>query len=193
MGKPARFMFLVMLVCGIYPSAVVGQTTTQSAPQEHRQLGPHQHGHGQFNVVMEGRKVQMELHIPGHDITGFEHKPSTPAQVAAMKKAQVQLKDGLQLFVPSAAAQCKLVSAGVETASEKHDEDGHGDGDGGHMEFHAKYTLDCNDPQKLERIRFEFFKAYPSAQVLEVMIINAKGQRAYDITAANPVADMPVQ
>ncbi len=169
----------IILICIFYSSSVFAQ-------QQHRQLGPHQHGHGQFNVVMEGHKVLMELHIPGHDITGFEHKPSTPAQVAAMKKAQAQLKSGLHLFVPPAAAQCKLVSAKVETASKEH-------GDGGHMEFHASYTLDCNAPQKLDRLRFDFFRTYPSAQVLEVMIINSKGQRAYDITAANPVADMPKQ
>jgi len=184
--KYIRLVFSATLVFGHLSFAAFAQ-------QGHRQLGSHQHGHGQFNVVMEGRKVVMELNIPGRDVTGFEHKPSTPAQMSVLKKVTVRLKSGLTLFVPPAAAQCKLVAANVETSKEEHHDDADDDKDGGHMEFHVQYRLECSAPQKFDRIRFDFFKAYPSTQALEVMIISDKGQRVYDITAANPVADMPVQ
>jgi len=160
------------------------------AQQGTRQLGPHQHGHGQFHLVIEGRKATMELHIPGHDITGFEHKPSTPAQIAVMNKARAQLRAGLELFVLPAAARCKLASVTVATAKEEH-HDGEDDDDGdAHMEFRVHYALDCGAPQKLDRIRFDFFKKFPSAQVLEMMFISDEGQRVYNITAANPVAEL---
>ena len=108
-----------------------------------------------------------------------------------MRKATAQLKSGLELFVPPATAQCSLVSANVATAKEEH-HDGESDDDheGEHMEFHAEYSLKCNTPEKLNHLRFDFFKKFPSTQVLEVMIISDKGQRVYNITAANPVADM---
>ncbi|MGI9423429.1 MAG: ZrgA family zinc uptake protein, partial [Hyphomicrobiaceae bacterium] len=51
-----------------------------AADEQHRQLGAHEHGHGAFNVAIDGRRVSMELEAPGADIVAFEHKPTTKRQ-----------------------------------------------------------------------------------------------------------------
>ena len=54
-----------------------------AAQAQHRELGPHQHGHGTLNIAIEGERVSMELDVPGADIVGFEHAASTADQKAA--------------------------------------------------------------------------------------------------------------
>ena len=49
-------------------------TMSAVAEEKHRQLGAHEHGHGNFNIAIEGKSVSMELEAPGADIVGFEHK-----------------------------------------------------------------------------------------------------------------------
>ncbi len=36
-----------------------------TAQAQHRELGPHQHGHGTLNIAIEGGRVSMELDVPG--------------------------------------------------------------------------------------------------------------------------------
>ena len=76
----------VLLVTGL-GIALPGWT----ARAQHRELGPHQHGHGTLNIAIEGGRVSMELDVPGADIVGFEHAPSTKAQRTAVDKAKAQL------------------------------------------------------------------------------------------------------
>ena len=59
-----------------------------ASAEEHRQLGAHVHGHGRLNIAIEGNTISMELEVPGMDIVGFEHEPSTPEQKAAVAQAQ---------------------------------------------------------------------------------------------------------
>ena len=81
------------------------------AAEEHRELGPHEHGHGKLNIAIEGNRVSMELEVPGADIVGFEHEASTPDQKAAVEKAKATLSDALAVFKLPAGAGCKLAEA----------------------------------------------------------------------------------
>ena len=47
--------------------------TSARAEEDHRELGPHVHGHGTLNIAIEDKRVSMELEVPGMDIVGFEH------------------------------------------------------------------------------------------------------------------------
>ena len=73
--------------------------------EEHRQLGAHVHGHGRLNIAIEGKKISLELEVPGADIVGFEHEPSTPDQKAAIAEGRAKLADALALFSPAAQAR----------------------------------------------------------------------------------------
>src|SRR5690606_15468836 len=74
---------------------------------QHRQLGPHVHGQGTLDVAIEGKKIAMELVVPGMDIVGFEHIATTDAQKAAVEKAKAKLTDVLDVFKLPASANCK--------------------------------------------------------------------------------------
>ncbi len=99
-------------------AAVTLAAFTLPVQAEKRQLGPHEHGHGTLNIAIEGKKVAIELDVPGADIAGFEHEATTPEDKAQLEKAQANLKEALKLFVMPAAASCKLAKAEVELEAE---------------------------------------------------------------------------
>jgi len=162
------------------------------AEDEHRQLGPHQHGHGSLEIAVEGNRVTLELEAPGADIAGFEHDASTPELKAVLEKAKATLADPLALFKLPTAAGCKVTEAKVEI-----ERDHHGDAkdpakadSAAHSEFDAEYTLECASPEALTSIDFQYFKAFPNARELGVMLTTPKGQTKLDVSREKPLIDL---
>jgi hypothetical protein len=157
---------------------------------EHRQLGPHQHGHGKLNIAIENGEVSMDLDVPGADIVGFEHEPSTPEQKAAFEAGKAKLADALSIFKMPAAAGCTVKEAKVSIEGE-HEEDTpkgatasahEAEEEHHHSDFNVDYKLQCQSVAKLTAIDFDYFKAFAGARVLEVTIITPKGQNSYEVT-----------
>lgn len=95
-------------------------STATLAQSGHRQLGAHEHGAGTLNVAVDGKSVGMELEVPGADIVGFEHAPSTAEQKSQLAAAKEKLAKGLELFRLSDAAGCKITGSEVDYATEDH-------------------------------------------------------------------------
>lgn len=185
-----------------------------ASAEEHRQLGAHVHGHGRLNIAVEGKTVSIELEVPGADIAGFEHEASTPEQKAVLEKAKATLGSGLALFTPAAAAGCKQTNAKVSIEAEHGHEHGdehehghhaddakaHHDDDGDedeheheghhHSEFHVEYAFECAAPSKLTSFTFDYFKAFPNAQELDIAFISPKGQSSYEVKRDKPSLDL---
>jgi Protein of unknown function (DUF2796) len=165
------------------------------AAEEHRQLGPHEHGHGRLDIAIEGKRMSMELEVPGADIVGFEHEASTPEQKTAVEKAKATLGDALSVFKLPADAGCRLADAKVAIQPEdehEHDAADHKDdaaheGEGHHhSEFHVTYAIDCAAPEKLTGIDFKYFDDFAGAQQLDINLVTEKGQTHYQVTRAQP-------
>ncbi len=163
--------------------------------EEHRELGPHEHGVGRLNIAIEGKRVSMELEVPGADIVGFEHEASTATQKAAVKKAKTMLEGALNVFKLPPEAKCKLTKADVKIQAEEHEhqhdaaeakhegeeEEGHH-----HSEFHAEYAIDCATPEKLTGMDFKYFDLFAGARKLDVNLVAEKGQSHYEVTREQP-------
>jgi hypothetical protein len=188
--------------------AVVSLTASVRAEEEHRELGPHVHGHGTLDIAVEDKRVSMELEVPGMDIVGFEHEASTDAQKAALQKAKSELAKPLTLFSLPASAGCTVMNAKValeaehEGADHDHDAKGeheeHADADHDedeheghhHSAFHVSYALDCAKPAELTSIAFDYFKAFAGAQSLTVNVVTAKAQSTYEVKRDKPELDL---
>jgi hypothetical protein len=165
------------------------------AAEEHRELGPHEHGHGKLNIAIEGNRVSMALEVPGADIVGFEHEASTPDQKAAVDKAKATLSNALAVFKLPAGAGCKLAEASVTVQAEdeheeaEHQQEAKADGPKEaehHSEFHVTYAIDCAAPAKLTAIDFKYFDLFAGAQELDVNLVTPKGQTSYEVTREQP-------
>jgi hypothetical protein len=181
-------------------------TAASGSAQQFRQAGAHEHGRGILNIAIEGKRVSMELEVPGADIVGFEHRAKTQQQQAAVDKAVQQLMVGEALFQLPAAAGCALEasSAALEGADHEHDHahgaKGHGHADHGdkgdkhdeakadhdHSGFRAEYAFECKAPGAIASIGFDYFKVFAGAAKLDVTIITPKGQSKFEVTRAKP-------
>jgi Protein of unknown function (DUF2796) len=164
---------------------------------DHRQLGPHEHGHGKLNIAIENGEVSMDLDVPGADIIGFEHEPSTPEQKAAFAAGKAKLAEALSLFKMPSAAGCMVKEAKVSIEGEREQEtpkgtaaSAHEKGEAHHSDFNVDYKLKCQSVAKLTAIDFEYFRAFPGARVLEVTIVTPKGQNSYEVTRDKPSLDL---
>ncbi len=164
--------------------------------EDARELDAHEHGVGTLNIAIDGTTVAMGIEAPGADIVGFEYAAESDADLAAIDAAVATLGAPLDLFVMSDAANCSLVEAEAalegedghdDHADEEHDD--HSD-EAGHTEFHAEYTLTCDNPDALTEITFAYFEAFPNAQGVEVQMITTTGAQAFEVTRDAPVLDL---
>jgi hypothetical protein len=181
----------------VFAITAVAVLAFAASAEEQRQLGAHEHGHGHLNIAIEAKSVAFELEVPGMDIVGFEHEPSTPEQRAAVAQAKATLAGGLALFKVPQAAGCSLNR--VKVTANEHDRDDLKPGPqpaapapsaDEHSEFHAQYSLDCRTLSKLTAIEFPYFTAFPNTQELEVNIITPKGQNSYKVSREKPTLEL---
>ena len=193
-----RHLLLAGLMCLPFSMSAI-------AGEKHRQLSAHEHGHGNFNIAIEGKRVSMELEAPGADIVGFEHKAETKEQKAAVSSAEAKLKSIANVVGLPTAAGCKLEKASVELHIEAGDHDDHGHekkaakkghdhghshghkdekhaaDEASHSEFHATYALTCTSPEKLVELSFPYFSNFKGAQELEVSVVGPKSQKKFEV------------
>ena len=194
-------------------------TTLPALAEDTRQLDAHEHGVGKLNIAIEKSTITMEFHAPGADIVGFEYEAKSDADLAAIASATEILGAPLDLFIIPDATACKVMKVHAELESENdhnehddeahddhaegghddHAEDGHDDNDEGHKEhaeepghteFHAEYTLTCENLDALTEITFAYFETFPNAKEVEVQIITAKGAQAFEVEHDAPVLNL---
>ncbi len=189
----------------IVAAALLPFTGAHAAETEHREHGAHEHGHGKFNVAIEGKTLAMELMVPGADIVGFEHKAESEADKQALAAGRKTLSDLTKVVTLPDAAGCTLKNASVEVETEeKHDDHDHDkkkddhdhgekkdDHDHGkkaehkdeetHGEFHAEYQLTCSAPEKLTGMTFVYFNTFKAAEELDVTVIGPKQQLKFEV------------
>ena len=162
---------------------------------DHRELGPHEHGHGTLTLAFEGNSVAIELEAPGDDIVGFEHDPSSTVEKDQIEKAKATLAQPLILFGIPEAAKCKVKEAKVTIQEEQHEND---EADAGaakgeeahHNEFHAEYTLECNSASELKALSFSYFQSFKNAQALSVSVTTSKGESKFEATRDKPAVNL---
>ncbi|MFT5632132.1 MAG: hypothetical protein ACI9HB_003320 [Gammaproteobacteria bacterium] len=176
--------------------------------EDTRELDAHEHGVGTLNIATDGTTVGMAFEAPGADIVGFEYAAESDTDLAAIDSAVATLGAPLDLFVMPDAAGCTLVEAQAGLEGENEDEEHHDDhaneghddhtdedqvehaDEAGHTEFHAEYTLNCDDPDALTEITFAYFEAFPNAQEVEVQMITGSSAHAFEVTRDAPVLDL---
>jgi len=122
-------------------TAGAGQHDHDHDHDEFRQHGAHVHGVGQLDVVLDGAYVLMDLTLPGADVVGFEHQPTTPEDEQAVAAALEQLRAAGELFLFPEAAECRLDGADARFV-QLDDHDHHHHDDHGHDHGHDDHGHD---------------------------------------------------
>ena len=183
-----RYAPLILAISVLSPSAVM-------AGDAHRELGPHVHGRGTFNIAVERNRIEIEFEAPAHDIVGFEHAPSTDREKAAIDGARAKLSSPLgTVFTVPAAAGCRLAQASVAMEVEDHDDEekpgskapAQSDRDHHHSAFHAQYVLEGKSVRDITSLDFGYFSMFPGAEALDINLIAGRGQTKLEATRNKP-------
>lgn len=183
----------------------------------HREHGPHEHGRGTLDVVLEGEDLVVELRMPGVNVVGFEHAPGTDTEREAVRRALARFRDPAAVLVPSPGAECE--SERVEATlsvmghgdsgdhDEHHDDDGHGQdaheqdgnahgkagaslGEEAHSELHATYRFHCHAPERLDRVRVRVFESLHDAEEIGVRVVTPTLQKAMDLHPGEAIVEL---
>jgi hypothetical protein len=184
-------------------SSIFAVSSLSLAHAQQANLGAHEHGVSELNIVIEGNKLEMQLRSPAMNIVGFEHKASTAQQIRKVKQSEVKLHEHKALFSFSSGG-CKLTQAKIDlsdlikhktTEKDAHTHDHHKndldhsheheDEHGDHSEIVAHYYYDCEDMDELSSISLGFFDVFPAMQQIKSMLITTSGQGAAYLTRSN--------
>ena len=148
--------------------------------QRQRHQGVHVHGSGTLNLALDGHQLYIELSSPAVNLVGFEHRPLSPADHAAVDRAVALLEQGGRLFRLNDEAGCRLQHAEILTAwpddaHEQHAPQGHADLD-------ATYRFECADPARLQRLAVELFTTFPGTTALQLQYIIGGRQGGASLT-----------
>lgn len=173
-----RHLFMTAAACSVVLSGT-------AHADDHRDLGPHQHGRGWLKIAFEGGRVEIELEAPGADIVGFENLPSSAAETEQLASARATLGRPLELLGVPAAAKCTVASVKIEVEDEDHDRRARGqatDPGARHSEIEAEYRLACASAADFKGLSLGYFETFKRAQSLSVTVIGPKGQSQYEAT-----------
>jgi len=153
----------------------------------------HQHGVGALDVALDGSRVELRLELPGDSVVGFEHPPGDAAQVAAIAKAEADLRGLLDWVGLPAAASCRPLALKVEVPAHQqaqasqarhghdhgHDHHRSGNTDHLHADWVVDVELDCGQPDSLDAFDLSvLFQRFPGIEQINVQVANAGGQHA---------------
>ena len=159
----------------------------------------HEHGVGSISFAVEGNDVEIELTIPGSDVVGFEHLPSTADERQAVIMGVRSLRNIKGIVTLPSEAKCRAEDVEVTSGLLENQKDDHGHSDKHkheekkednnkevHSEFIAHYHFHCEYPKLMNSVQLGFFKAFPSAHELDAKWITPKGQGASELTPNSP-------
>ena len=77
----------------------------------------HEHGVGTLSIAVEGNEVEIEMVVPGADVVGFEHPPSSDEDRTAISNGEKKLRQVSKIINLSVDANCRAedieVSSGL--------------------------------------------------------------------------------
>lgn len=176
-SSPGRLATLALLLAGL---------ALAPAALAHTE-GAHVHGAAQAAVVIDGAEVSVSLNSAMYNITGFERAPKSDEEAAALAGAITTLEDGAALFAFNADAGCRLASV---SHSLPQDPPGEGaDYDDAHnpyRDLEAEYLFACDAPDRLDALEVGLFDHFGNLETVDMVVIDAGGQSASELTAQQP-------
>jgi hypothetical protein len=138
----------------------------------------HSHGAGKVQIALDGKQMSIEIESPAQDIVGFEAKPTTDEQKAAIEDALAKFQQD-DFFTAPAAAGC--VRDNVDAELHRH---------GDHADFEIEATYTCKNLAELTELSTIWFDLFPGTEELDVEGISEYGSFDMEVPAGQNRIDL---
>jgi hypothetical protein len=138
----------------VFAPSALANTTSHSA---------HEHGTAHLTIASGIAGIGISLESPAANIFGFEHKPSSDADHAIVKRVSGILKQGDALFIMDKAASCKLEDVELESSLLEDSEEVHDnseDSDSTHNDVYAMWRFTCSQAVLIENVDVKIMSAF---------------------------------
>jgi hypothetical protein len=210
-AKTRPRLFFSVASRSAYAALALCALSFSAGAEERRQADAHVHGQAELSMALDGEVLQVELHSPLANLTGFEHSPETDEERAKLATAKETLKDGDALF-SFAGGNCVLKEAALSDLSfeklgdmeeghdahhdehdhdkdhdhDAHDHEAHHDAGEAHAEIRAAYTFTCAAPADIAGFETRLFSLFSGFEKIEAVFLSADRQAAEILNPARP-------
>lgn len=174
----------VALAALCLPASAQQSAAKKSAPAHShgKTQKAHDHGAAQIDIAVEGKTIDVELHVPAMGVVGFEHIATSADDRKKQADALAKLKaDIAKIVVFDAAAKCIVSIAKTEIEQEEPD----------HAEVDGDFTFTCAQSPAGTTVRFGLTKAYPAITSAKVQVVATGGSTGAQIKADQGTVVIP--
>lgn len=137
----------------------------------------HEHGVATLEVAVEASRLVLQFRSPAMNLLGFEHRPRSAQDDAALARAMKWLRSPATQFLPSEDARCSVTKSEVAPPD--------WDASSDHSEFSADYEFNCQRPAALEHVEVRLLEQLVPDVTLEVQVASPEGQHGAELTRSN--------
>lgn len=167
-----------------------------SAPlmaQIERQHGAHVHGQGSGTMALDEQAISLSLEMPGFNVVGFEHPPTSQAQRAEIETALMIFKTGQWLNLDPqgrcVVSQTSATAEGYDPPADdgeaehhhshghddNHNHNDHHDHEGDHAYFEVNVEAVCAAPDDLAWVEINLFASFPNNERITLDVLTQTG------------------
>lgn len=148
--------------------------------------GKHAHGEARLDVSIDGPVLVLKLAAPLDSLLGFERAPRNDAERARVQALAQTLRGGA-MFVPTAAARCRLERVELSSpvlAPELLGESGAAAGKADdHADLDGSFVYRCEDAKALVSVDVMLFDHFKRLRRIDAQVAGPKGQLAPRLTS----------
>lgn len=165
-------------------------------------LEAHIHGQSELTIAAEGETLEIKLVSPAINLLGFEHKASTPKDIATVEKAALTLRQHDALFLLS-GGDCKHINTSMDVKNlmgaddhihthqnelneDEHEHQGQAQNES-HGEVVAIYTYRCENVVSISSITVSLFELFTGIHKIHAMWVMQTQQGAATLTPNNRI------
>ncbi|HEY7906477.1 MAG TPA: DUF2796 domain-containing protein [Wenzhouxiangella sp.] len=172
--------------------------------QIERQHGAHVHGQGSGTMAVDEQTVSLSLEMPGFNVVGFEHPPTSQAQRAEIDSALTIFNTGQWLnmdpqgrcVVSKTSATAEGYNPGADDGeaghhhSHDHHDNDHHDHEGDHAYFEINVEAVCAAIDELEWVEINLFASFPNNERITLDVLTQTGALQARLDANTTRVDM---
>lgn len=137
----------------------------------------HEHRVATLDIALDGSQLVLQFRSPALNLLGFEHRPRSEEDNAAVERATHWLRDPATQFQPSAEAGCRVVKSEVTPPDWEHSTE--------HSEFSAQYEFNCRRPAALQHLDVRLLQHLDADVKMRVQVASPEGQHGAELVESS--------
>ncbi len=134
--------------------------------------GAHEHGVARIDLAVEGKKIEIEFHVPAMGITGFEHVATSAADKKKQQDALAKLRSNIGTIIAfDSAAGCKIAIKELEV--DQHEPD--------HADVEGHFEANCSRKPAGTRVSFGLTRFFPAIETVKVQAVGTEGSTGAEV------------